>query len=143
MQEDQILINQYAQDLVNEAEMQQWFSFLSLPRKREILQNLFFMIGQAHPSYKDLETAIDAAPVRKRCTPAVMLQNKQKPFLTFHHEIIALPGPELMNSFLILIHLFYIADHNRRQACGTSCNHWWHKDLSSYHILEKHKESHC
>lgn len=133
---NQILINQYSQKLISPPQkIYGWFDNLSKIEKKECLSELFFMVKQAHPNYEDLLLAIEKAPVNARCTPAMMLKNEQKPFLTFGVEILNLPPTESRNSFSILLELFVIADSKRKIICGDSCNHWWHKDLSRYKTI--------
>lgn len=131
----QMVINQFSQHLITEEKVYDWFDTRSAAEKKEIVRELFQMVKQAHPDNGDLLLAIEKAPVKKRCTPAVMLQNPQRPFLTFGMDIVDLPITEIRNSFLILLNLFVIADTRRKIQCGDSCSHWWHKDLSQYKTI--------
>ncbi len=130
-------MNQFTQKIHSLEEMNKWFESYDLLDKKAILCNLFNMVVQAHPTYEELVSSIEA--LNKRNSPsAVKLLNKSKPFCKYGYEICTLPERELTIGFDILLVTLATADGRRKQSeSPDKCNHWWHKDLSSESYLQQ------
>ena len=133
---EEIYINQFSQDIHTLDEMQKWFESYKISDKRDIMENLFNMMLQSHPTKEDIE--LSAKKISKQNTSsATMLLNKNKPFNKFGYEICNLPEKELINGFSILLLTLSIADNRRKCAENLEeCTHWWHNDLSDPKYLE-------
>lgn len=134
--DEEIFIYQFTQGIYSLQEMNTWFEAYDLQNKRDILENLFCMVVQSHPTYAELETA--AIDLKKITSPsAVMLLNRNKPFEKFGHQICGLPEKELLNGLDILLLTLTQSDTRRKlQENPNECRHWWHKNLSDEKYLE-------
>lgn len=138
--DEEILINQFTQQIHSFESMEKWFNSYSITDKREIILNLLDMVIQAHPTYEEIFLAADK--LKKSSSPsAIKLLNKNKPYTKFGYELANLPEKELVNGFGILLITLSIADGRRKsEECSNGCNHWWHRDLSDESILQELKQ---
>lgn len=134
--DEEIFIYQFTQGIYDLQEMNTWFEDYDLQNKRDILENLFCMVVQSHPTYAELETA--ATDLKKITSPsAVMLLNRNKSFEKFGYQICGLPEKELLNGFDILLLTLTQSDTRRKlKENPNECHHWWHKNLSDEKYLE-------
>lgn len=138
--DEEIYINQFTQGLHNLQEMNSWFKSFDLQNKRDILENVLYMVLQSHPTYEELEASAQLLK-KTKSTSAIMLMNKNKPFHKFGYQICDLPEPELLNGFDILIITLTKSDNRRKiEESDGECQHWWHKDLSDERYLESIRE---
>ena len=135
--QEQIFINQFSQSIHTLDEMKVWFDSQNISDKRDIMENLFNMMLQSHPTIEDIKSS--ALEINKsKSSSASMLLNKNKPFNKFGYEICKLPEKELSTGFCILLLTLSKADNRRKMSeKPNECNHWWHKDLSNSASLDE------
>lgn len=130
---DYLYLNKVAQDVVPLEAAVADFTQLPLPERREALRRLVVMVDQAHPRPTEIEVAIVASGLRPTFTPCVMLTVLKTPQTSPLRQqltrMVQLPETELGKAFVLLIHVFRVADKRRREDCGSQCQHWWHQDL--------------
>lgn len=133
--DEEILINQFTQELISIDIINDWFDNHDLINKKDIVFNLLNMVIQSHPTYDELESsAIELKKIKS--SVAVKLLNKNRPYNKFGYEICNLPEKDLKVGFNILLLTLTKADNRRKQQEKGACNHWWHKDLSDEKYLE-------
>lgn len=139
--DEEIFLNQFLQGLFSLEQMNEWFDKHDKLERKNIINNLFYMFVQSHPTYAEIEEA--ALSIKKvKSTPAIKLLNRNKPYQSFGHEVSDLPECELQTTFDILLLTFAKADARRKkQECSNGCSHWWHKDLSDERYLQSLRES--
>ena len=132
----QIYVNQVAQEVFSIAEGQSWFNRLEEEQQREVLRDLVYLGLQAGARIEDVPGAIDGASVKPKDNVGQMLlvgSIREK-----MSKVPRLPSYELSTGFLLLLHLFRIADARRRaKYCVEGCSHWWHRDLSDPNVIEE------
>lgn len=135
--EEEILLNQFTQQIHSLAYMKDWFAVQDDAQKRNTILNLLNMVIQAHPTDREIAAAIQTC--KKDASPAAAkLRNKNKPYYKFGYELANLPEKELTSSFEILLVTLSIADSRRKsEDCTNGCSHWWHRDLSDKTVLRQ------
>jgi len=133
--ENEILINQYAQDLVGIKELLDLFSNLSPEQKKAFLNDTLFFIIQSKAIDKDIEEAILESKLKSTLTACVLLR---KGVLSYNlKKLINLPDKELESVFILLLCLFKLAYKRRLLFEKNNLNKWWYQDLSDAEILKK------
>ena len=127
--ENEILLNQYGQDLISLKElMSSHYDKISTEDKRIYLNDILNLIIQSKPVIEDVPHAIRMAGLKDTYTPCVLL----KKGITYASmsKIINLPDDELEKAVVLFLNLFKIA-YRRRFSQETDTTHkWWYKDLS-------------
>ena len=126
--EEEILFNKFGQEVYEEEKLMTFFLACNLPKKREILNGLVYLIIQSKVTKKDIDGALKNARLKPTYTPCVIIQ-KGLSYGTFQ-RIIALPEYELGKSFRLLMHLFKIGYLRRYKEEKNNPNKWWYWDLS-------------
>lgn len=131
--EIQIELNTFAQQVDGVLVGASWFGSLDPSIHTQVLRELTTMTIQSHPTYDEVDKALAKSGVNPTSTPYVLA--KKKPFHLNVSKIANLPATENRNSFRVLLSIFREADSRRKTLeCGTSCNHWWHKDLLDHSV---------
>lgn len=131
---DEILINQYGQNLVEREMILTKFNPLDINEKEMYLDDLLNLIMQSKPYDSDIEKAIIASNLKSTCTPCVMLRKGVANYLLV--KITKLPERELDKSVVLLLELFKIAYQRRFKEEKNNPNKWWYWDLSKEENLE-------
>ncbi len=135
--DDEILINQYAQELVSINLLVDWFTMLEGDKKRERLNDLIHLIIQSKANNDDASIAINKSGLKTSFTPCVLLQKGVTNDNLY--RIVKLPDNELNKVFNLFISLFSIAYKRRYEVEKNDPNKWWYWDLSTPGIIEKIK----
>jgi hypothetical protein len=132
--DEQILLNQMAQDIIDSPTGEHWFISLGEGEKRAALRDLNFMIAQASPRNEDAPNAIAKSGLQATYTPCVLLKTGELRLQLA--KIANLPENELLKAFRLLIALLGICDSRRRQEkLLDTRKHWWHRDLSDPKVV--------
>ncbi|MDV6168943.1 DUF5958 family protein [Flavobacterium sp. DG1-102-2] len=125
---DEILFNQYGQNLVDVRSFQLKFNYFNLDEKRNYLKYLLFLIGQSKSLESDIPTVILNSKLRPTFTPCVLLKKGVK----YHNlmNIVELPENELDKSLILFLNLFRIAYQRRLEIEKADGDKWWYSDLS-------------
>ncbi len=134
---DCIYLNQIAQGIVPLDDVVVAFSNLPQSARSETIHQLSLMVHESHPHPSEIVDAISTSGLKRTFTPCVMLSSGD--FYQQLSRLGQLPNGELDKAFLLLLHLFRTVDGRRREACGDSCHHWWHQDLSDARVLRELK----
>lgn len=135
--DEEIFLNQFTQNIHSLDKMNKWFDSYTLLDKRDIIENLFNIVIQSHPTIEDIESSAIALKKIKSSSATILL-SKTKPFTKFGYRICRLPEKELLNGFDILLLTLSKADRRRKKNdCAFGCNHWWHQDLSNPAYLQE------
>ncbi len=125
MTDIEININKYAQNILTNSDIMDWYDQFDLPKKMEIQEKLIMFMQQAHPSDEVITKAIQIAPIKETMTPLVLF--KTQSFKIAINKIKKLPDSELRKSFIVMLSIFKLADTNRRETeCKNGCGHEWH-----------------
>ena len=136
--EELLLINQYVQKIVLETDIKAWFSPLSEDEKQSIVKNLWMLAIQAQVVESDVNIAAENIGLKKTHTPVVMLLKGEVSFQNRGYRLYELKGIVLEQAILLALECFSLAESRRKlKKCGTSCNHWWHRDLSNDSIVNE------
>ncbi|MDA3616150.1 DUF5958 family protein [Polluticaenibacter yanchengensis] len=120
-----ILINKYAQDQISFEEIISWFDQKNEQSQFDLLVTVISCTQQAHPTNEMTQQAINTMPIKTSMTPVVLLSKYQ--FNIAISKILQLPQNELRKSFITILHLFKLADTDRRNKyCKNECYHEWH-----------------
>lgn len=136
--EKEILINKFAQGLIDISSILAHFDTLDLGNKRLFLNELSFLIMQSKPVVTDTEIAIKDSLLKSSFTPCVLLS--KGPISTSIQKIIALPEPELGKAVNLLLNLFKVAYVRRFEAEKNNPSKWWYWDLSNEQNIKAIKE---
>lgn len=125
MTEIEININKYAQNILTDSEIMDWFDQFDLLGQKEIRDKLIMFLQQSHPSDELISNAIQTALIKDTMTPVVLF--KTQTFKIAINRIKNLPDSELRKSFIIMLSIFKKADTYRRENdCINGCSHFWH-----------------
>ena len=130
----EIILNQIAQSVVRRSTGTKWFISLDNTTQKMVLTILCQLVHQSHPVGNEIQYAILESGVKKRSTPCIMILRGR--IYRQLRKIIDLPNYENKNTFKLLTTLLAISDERRRNHCNGQCEHWWHKNLSSYHLID-------
>ena len=126
--DEEILINQFGQNLVGNEQLLTQFNLFDLVGKRNFLSDLEFLIIQSKPSPEYVKDAIHSSGLKFTYTPCVLLQTGKLPQVL--SKIISLPEIGLGKAYLLLLSLFRISYNKRLTLEKNSPNKWWYWDLS-------------
>lgn len=135
--EDDILLNQYAQNLVSADILLERFNILDLEHKRKYLSIFIgYFIMQSKPINTDIQEAIINSKLNPTHTPCVLLI---KGGVATHNllKISNLPEYELNKVFRLLLSLFRIAYLRRYELEKGHPEKWWYWDLSDQKTVER------
>ncbi|MBH5368672.1 DUF5958 family protein [Bradyrhizobium glycinis] len=138
--DEEILLNQLAQEIVSSSEGEAWFGAQSEDDKRRLLRGLNNFILQARPKPEDVAVAIAESQLKPTLTPYVLIA---MPNLRVQlAKLATLPEFELPRAFRLLIKLLAAADGRRRKEQPLDLiNHWWHRDLSDPDVVNDIKRT--
>lgn len=126
--EEEILINQYGQELITLQSLLKRFELLDLNKKKEYLTNMLNLIIQSKVSDDDITDAIINSNLKSSYTPCIMLKKGVAPHLL--EKIVHLPEDELKKVFVLFLSLFRIGYKRRFEKEKNNLNKWWYWDLS-------------
>lgn len=131
---DEILVNQYGQDLIGIDQLLTLFVEFDPIAQKAFLNDLLHMIGQSKPNEGDIEFAILDSGLKSTYTPCVILKKGVESYNL--QKLINLPIKELKKTFVLLMSLFKIAYKRRFSIEKNDPNKWWYWDLSDDLIIE-------
>ncbi|MCD7937028.1 MAG: DUF5958 family protein [Tannerellaceae bacterium] len=136
--QEELLINKFGQDLVDQEEVRSYFCTLEEESRRRFLRELTGLIFQSKPQIEDIGPAIKNSGLKPTYTPCVLI----KQGLTWGNleKIIHLPAYEMKKTLLLFIHLFRIAYQRRFQAEKNNPDKWWYWDFTDKDNLIKATE---
>lgn len=138
--EENILINQWSQTIHPISVLIAWFESSSLDKQREILQNLVSLGRQARVAEEDWIRAISESSLNPRRSACVILSKGAT--VEALNKLSSLKNSDGKDAFVLLLHLFKIADERRKKKEDPEdCNHWWHRDLGNATVLENIRAS--
>ena len=138
--EDDILLNQWVQNVQTTAVVLEWFESGSAERKLEILRYLVSLCKQARATNDEGQEAILASSLNPRRSASVLLAKGTNNEIL--NKLSTLRNADGLDAFILLLHLLRIADERRKAAeTPTSCNHWWHRDLGDPVVLDEIKRA--
>ncbi|NDV80439.1 DUF5958 family protein [Bacteroides sp. 51] len=133
---DELLINQYAQEVIAIELILKRFNELTLDEKREYL-SLFigYFIIQSKPFDSDIPKAIEESKLKPTYTPCIMI----KKGVATHNllTISKLPEDELNKVLRLFLSIFKIAYLRRYEEEKENTNKWWYWDLSDKNNVDK------
>jgi len=125
LSEQDIILNNIAQDKISIEEGIMWFDNKSIIEQRQIVTLLRVYLEQSHPQQKLIDEAIPSVPLKQTMTPIVIF--KTNPFKIATIKVNDLPDDEMKKAFITFISLFKVSDTFRRvNWCKGECNHDWH-----------------
>ncbi|MDA6072598.1 DUF5958 family protein [Flavobacterium sp. AC] len=126
--EKEILINKYAQSVIDIEDLILIFNSFNLNEKRRFLYELLFFILQSKASDEDIVPAIVQSGLKNTYTPCVLI--KKGVATNNLKRLTELPENELNKSLILLLNLFKIAYQKRFEAEKIDVYKWWYWDLS-------------
>lgn len=132
--ENEILVNKYAQSVVDVEDLIIIFNSFSLDNKKKYLNDLLFFILQSKAQDEDIEPTIEKSKLRRTYTPCVIIQKG----VGTHNlkRLLNLPENELNKSLILLLNLFKIAYMKRFETEKKDTYKWWYWDLSDDENIE-------
>jgi hypothetical protein len=126
--EDVMIIDQYAQGVIEYDSLLNLFATFNLEEKRNYLKEIAALIMQSKSREEDIEPTIVASSLKPTYTPCVLLRKG----VANHNlqKIIGLPDNELEKGFILLLNLFKIAYNRRFEREKNNPDKWWYWDLS-------------
>lgn len=138
--EDDILVNQWVQNVQPTPVILEWFESSSSERKLEVLRYLVSLCKQARATNDEGQEAILASSLNPRRSASVLLAKGTNNEIL--NKLSTLRNADGVDAFILLLHLLRIADERRKAAeTPTSCNHWWHRDLGDPVVLDEIKRA--
>lgn len=134
--EQEILINQYGQNLVSIEVLLENYKISDIENRRIYLQHLVTLIIQSRCVNSDISQAIDNSHLKKTFTPCVLLEGGGIKYYNLK-KIISLPDYELDKTLVLLLNLFKIGYNRRFQQERNNPNKWWYWDLSDDKNIKK------
>ena len=140
--EDDILVNQWVQEVHPTPVLLGWFESSSPTRQLEILRYLVSLCRQARATGEDGPQAVSASNLNPRRSAAVLLSKGA--CVDILNKLSGLKQADGSDAFVLLLHLLRIADE-RRKADENPENrtHWWHRDLSDSAVLDAIRREHA
>jgi hypothetical protein len=133
--EDDILINQWVQEIKATSVLVEWFESGTPDRRLELLRHLLNLCNQARVREEDSQMALVASKLNPRRSAGVILSKGATKSVL--HKLSTLRKMDGGDAFVLLLHLLKIADERRRAAEGPGpCHHWWHRDLGDDAVVE-------
>jgi hypothetical protein len=126
--EQEILINQYGQDLAHIDTLVTLFTGMHKNLQKAFFVDIINLIQQSKPVNEDIELAIVESKLQPTYTPCIML----KKGVASHNlrKLINLPDNELQKVFILLLSLLKIAYRRRFKEEKNNPDKWWYWDLS-------------
>jgi Family of unknown function (DUF5958) len=138
--EDDILVNQWVQNVQSTTVIFEWFESSSAERKLEILRYLVSLCKQARATNDEGQQAILDSSLNPRRSASVLLAKGTN--VEILHKLSTLRNVDGGDAFILLLHLLRIADRRRKSAENPErCNHWWHRDLGDPVVLDEIKRA--
>ena len=138
--EDDILVNQWVQNVQTTPVILDWFESGSSERKLEILRYLASLCKQARATNVEGQQAISASALNPRRSAGVLLAKGANTEIL--NKLSTLRNADGVDAFILLLYLLRIADKRRKAAeTPASCNHWWHRDLGDPIVLDEIKRA--
>ncbi|QIU95661.1 DUF5958 family protein [Bacteroides faecium] len=137
--EQELLINQYGQNLVPiETLVEDYNKILEPDDRKMYLNHLVSLIIQSKSEDSDISRAIENSHLRETFTPCVLLK---KGGTKYHNlrKIIELPDYELEKALVLFLNLFKIGYNRRFQKEKNNPDKWWYWDLSDENKLDSIK----
>lgn len=134
--EQEILINQYGQNLISIESLLEDYKISDNDSKKMYLQHLLTLIIQSKCVNSDISQAIDNSHLKKTFTPCVLLEGGGIKYYNLK-KIISLPDYELDKACVLLLNLFKIGYNRRFQQERNNPNKWWYWDLSDDKNVKK------
>jgi hypothetical protein len=136
-----ILINSFAQDLLDLDKLLFWFDSLNAADQQETIMWTRNFLEQSHPDQETIKVGIEQIPMKQTITPIVLL--KTKTFKIALNKIVDLPDAEMKKVFVSLVTLFKVSDKERRAKwCEGECGHDWHNlDKLNLELTEEFLET--
>ncbi len=134
--EQEILINQYGQNLISIEVLLENYKISDIENKRIYLHHLVTLIIQSKCMNSDISQAISNSNLKKTFTPCVLLEGGEVKYYNLK-KIISLPDYELDKTLVLLLHLFKIGYNRRFQQERNNPNKWWYWDLSDDKNVKK------
>lgn len=127
--EEEILINQYGQNLVPIEALVNNYKMLDSDGKRKYLSHLVSLIIQSKCEDSDISEAIGNSHLKTTFTPCILLE---KGGTKYHNlkKIIDLPDDELEKTLILFLNLFRLGYYRRFQNEKNNPDKWWYWDLS-------------
>lgn len=126
--EDAVIINQYAQGLIEYNSLLEVFNSFDLEGKIYYLKEIAALIMQSKPKKEDIEPAVITSNLKSTYTPCVLLRKGVESYRL--QRIIELPENELEKVFVLFLSLFKIAYYRRFEQERNNPDKWWYWDLS-------------
>jgi hypothetical protein len=132
--EEEILINQYGQDIISINFLLNRFKLLNIEEKKIYLRDILNLIIQSKVINDDIQEAIKNSNLKSTYTPCVMLKRG----VASHHleKIICLPDKEADKILSLFLSLFRIAYMRRFKIEKNNSTKWWYWDLSDEKKVE-------
>lgn len=133
--QDEILINQFGQNLIFADDIKNKFESQTTVQKKIFLNEIINLINQSKPNNEDIEIAIVESKLKQTYTPCVLIKKGIENYNL--KKLVDLPENELNKSLILLLSLFKIAYQRRFQIEKDNPNKWWYWDLSNEELLNK------
>ena len=125
MKQSEEILNRVAQGLTSRGDALAWFRNQEPDARQKTLRSLQNFALQAGATANDIAQSIADSQLKLTYTPCVLLQTKE--LREALAKIVMLPSEEQDKSFALLLSLFAVADHRRRNVqCENGCSHEWH-----------------
>lgn len=125
-----ILINQYGQNLVLIEVLVDGYKILAPSDRRIYLYHLITLIIQSKCEDLDISQAIENSCLKETLTPCVLLKKGGVKYYNLK-KIVELPDYELEKALILLLNLFKIGYNRRFQKEKNNPDKWWYWDLSN------------
>lgn len=126
MDYDDLLFNKIAQSEEPVQKAIDYYDASNSLKRIEITNRLLFFLRQASPSKESINEGIIRSNIKRTYTPVVIFQKN-----TLNNAIRKIKSlsseKDLRVSFIIMLHIFKVADTERRNTfCKNGCTHYWH-----------------
>ncbi len=126
--ENAILLNQYAQGLIDSDIIVDYFLKLDIFDKRNYLNEIKALIFQNKSIKSDVPTAIIESNLKPTFTPCVLILKGELNIQL--RKIINMPEQEMKKSLLLILGLFKVSYLRNFSLEKDNPNKWWYWDLS-------------
>jgi hypothetical protein len=125
MKTDELNINLFAQDRMDEKSILDWFNNSPDQEQKGILELLYWFITNSKPKEDEIDKAVIDSRLKPTITPCLLI--KKNPINIAIPKIIDLPKRDRLKSFRLLLEVFKISDRRRyNESCLHGCSHEWH-----------------
>lgn len=112
---DLILINQYAQGVINQDAINNWFANYNEEEKKLILKIIWQLAIQAKITEDDIVNVINIYKDKNISTPSAMLLSKKNSFIKNGYNLARLNGVQLNRALLLVLDCFVYANQKRKK----------------------------